>query len=175
MTLTRPGPRPDPADSWIKPEEIVGCPTEKELPEEFRYNIRRRKLDPEYTKPRKLFYGLGVDIQDFLDYHKRHQLPLPPPVERRAQVWDHIMDAVMDDLSAGCNFELRLILPLSPHYDYMISLYDSWYISVQELEDDEEEDVFRIIKERFGSPIATQKPRWFFSLCEGSGLVTTVT
>ncbi|KAF9061525.1 hypothetical protein BDP27DRAFT_1337924 [Rhodocollybia butyracea] len=155
-------PRPDPSKSRIKPEEIAGCPTEKELPEEYRYNIRRRMLDPEYTRPRKLFYGFGVDIQDFLNYHRGNKLPLPPPMERRAQVWDHIMDEVMDDLSARCNFELRCILPLSPDYNYVISLYDSWYISVQELEDDEEEDVVRIIKERFGSPVTKQNPRWFF-------------
>ncbi|KAF9059282.1 hypothetical protein BDP27DRAFT_1341782 [Rhodocollybia butyracea] len=160
--IYEPWPRPDPADTWIKPEEIAGCPTEKELPEEFRYNIRRRKLDPQYTKPRKLFYGFGVDIQDFLDYHKRHQLPLPPPMERRATVWHHIIHTVTKDISAHCNFELRSILPLSPHYDYMISLYDSHYISIQELEGDEEEDVVRIIKERFGGPVAKQTPRWFF-------------
>ncbi|KAF9038403.1 hypothetical protein BDP27DRAFT_1347825 [Rhodocollybia butyracea] len=160
--IYEPWPRPNPAKSWIKPEDIAGCPTEKELPEEYRYNTRRLRMDPEYRRPRKLFYGFGVDIQDFLDYHKNHQLPLPPPVERRPQAWHRIMDAVMEDLCARCNFEIRRILPLSPHYDYVISFYDSYYIRVQELEDDEEEDVIRVIKERFGDPVAKQSPRWFF-------------
>ncbi|KAJ3886531.1 hypothetical protein GG344DRAFT_57287, partial [Lentinula edodes] len=143
------------------------CSTEKRLPEEYRFNVRRFRLEPGYIKPRKLFYGFGVDIQDFIDYHQRHQLPRPPPMEQ-ASLWHYITDDVMDDLNAHCHFKLQRILPLSPKYDCAIALYNSHHISVTELEDDEEEDVIRTIKERFGDVVAIQRPQWFFLRMDSS-------
>ncbi|KAJ3804555.1 hypothetical protein F5876DRAFT_82969 [Lentinula aff. lateritia] len=165
--IYNPCPRPNPAKSRIKPEDLPKCSTEKKLPEEYRFNVRRWRLEPGYIKPRKLFYGFGVDIQDFIDYHQRHQLPRPPPMDNRASLWHYIMDDVMEDLSARCRFKLQRILPLSPKYDYTIALYNSHHLSITELEDDEEEDVIRVIKERFGNVVATQEPQWF-SLLEDS-------
>ncbi|KAJ3915802.1 hypothetical protein F5877DRAFT_81486 [Lentinula edodes] len=163
--IYNPCPRPNPAKSRIEPEEdLLKCSMEKTLPEEYRFNVRRWRLEPGYIKPRELFYGFGVDIQDFIDYHQRHQLPRPPPMKSRASLWYYIMDDVMEDLSARCRFKLQHISPLSPKYDYTIALYNSHHLSVTELEDDEEEDVIRTIKERFGGPIAAQKPQWFFLL-----------
>ncbi|KAF9059275.1 hypothetical protein BDP27DRAFT_514495 [Rhodocollybia butyracea] len=156
--------RPNPSKSEIEAVSHAECTTGKELPEEYHFDVRRWKLDPQYIRPQKLFYGFGVDIQDFLEYHQRHQLPPPLEVGRRAHLWYCIMTAVMDDLSAHCKFELRRIPPLSRRYNYMIVLYDSHHISVQELEDDEEADVIRIIKERFGDSVARQNARWFFPL-----------
>ncbi|KAF9038401.1 hypothetical protein BDP27DRAFT_1435445 [Rhodocollybia butyracea] len=155
----------------VSPQEIEAvsfakCTTDKELTEEYRFDVRRWKLDPEYAKPQRLFYGFGVDIQDFIEYHQRHQLPPPPSMDRRANLWHAIMDAVMDDLSAHCKFELRRIPPLSRNYNSMIVLYNSHHISVQELEDDEEADVIRIITERFGNTVARQNARWFHPLME---------
>ncbi|KAJ4494461.1 hypothetical protein C8R41DRAFT_306349 [Lentinula lateritia] len=149
---------------WIKPEDLPKCPTEKTLSEGYRFNARRFRLEPGYIKPRILFYGFGVDIQDFLDYHQRHQLPRPPPLDNQASLWHFIMDQVIDDLNDCCSFKLERVLPLSPKYDYAIALYNSHHISITELEDDEEEDVIRIIKERFGDVVAAQKPQWFFLL-----------
>ncbi|KAJ3915799.1 hypothetical protein F5877DRAFT_24456, partial [Lentinula edodes] len=138
------------------------CSMEKKLPEEYRFNARRFRLEPGYIKPRILFYGFGVDIQDFLDYHQRHQLPRPPPLDNRASLWHFIMDQVIDDLNDCCSFKLERVLPLSPKYDYTIALYNSHHISITELEDDEEEDVIRIMKERFSDVVAAQRPQWFF-------------
>ncbi|KAJ3886527.1 hypothetical protein GG344DRAFT_81613 [Lentinula edodes] len=163
--IYKPCPRPIPVSNWIKPEEYLKCPTEKTLPEEYRFNVRRWRLETGYIKPRQLFYGLGVDIQDFLDYHQRHQLPRPPPMDQ-ASMWHFIMDRVMVDLIAHCRFHLQRILPFTPKYDYTIALYNSHHLSVTELEDDEEEDVIRTIKERFGGPVAAQKPQWFFLLMD---------
>ncbi|KAJ3903640.1 hypothetical protein F5879DRAFT_958640 [Lentinula edodes] len=154
--IYNPCPRPNPAKSRIKPEDLPKCSTEKTLPEEYRFNVRRWRLEPGYIKPRKLFYGFGLDIQDFIDYHQRHQLPRPPPNGQPSEL----------DLSAHCRFKLQRILPLSPKYDYTIALYNSHHISITELEDDEEEDVIRIIKERFGEYLAAQRPQWFFLLMD---------
>ncbi|KAJ4480774.1 hypothetical protein C8R41DRAFT_904346 [Lentinula lateritia] len=111
-------------------------------------------------------YSTGLVIQDFIDYHQRHQLPRPPPMDNRASLWHYIMDDVIEDLSAHCRFKLQRILPLSPKYDYTIALYNSHHISITELEDDEEEDVIRIIKERFGEYLAAERPQWFFLLMD---------
>ncbi|KAF9061539.1 hypothetical protein BDP27DRAFT_1428839 [Rhodocollybia butyracea] len=154
-----------PTKSWTKSADSnPACLTGKDLPEEYCLNVRRWRLDPEYNKPQNLFYGFGVDIQDFLDYHQRHQLPRPPRTKRQDFLWLSIMDAVTADLSVHCNFKIRRMLPLCDDYDYMIIFYDSHHISIQELEDDEEEDVIRVIKERFGDSVAQQSPRWFFPL-----------
>ncbi|KAH7872781.1 uncharacterized protein C8R40DRAFT_1115608 [Lentinula edodes] len=79
--IYNPCPRPNPAKSVSSVatgcEDLPKCSTDKTLPEEYRFNVRRWRLEPGYIKPRELFYGFGVDIQDFIDYHQRHQLPRP--------------------------------------------------------------------------------------------------
>ncbi|KAE9409830.1 hypothetical protein BT96DRAFT_984187 [Gymnopus androsaceus JB14] len=170
--IYKPCPRPDPAKFAMnsrrtREEQLFanfkGSRTEKVLPEGYHFDVRRYRLDPNYIKPPRIFCGFGVNIQDFLDYHQQHNLPRPPPMTKRADIWVHIMHAVVHDLSAHCRFLLKLTTAMSAEYGYVISLYNSHTISTTELEDDEEEDVIWVMKERLQDK---QEPWWFFPLVE---------
>ncbi|KAE9395600.1 hypothetical protein BT96DRAFT_142522 [Gymnopus androsaceus JB14] len=81
------------------------------------------------------------------------------------ELWQYIADQVIEDLSNACEFDLRLVLPVSTEYNCMLSLYDSHTITVTKL-DDEEQDVIRIMRERLGNVLTNQKARWLFSYIE---------
>ncbi|KAJ3882638.1 hypothetical protein F5051DRAFT_435899 [Lentinula edodes] len=129
-------------------------------------NVQRKRSFLKSTASTPDVSGLSLDTSN-LEYYfmgLRHQLPRPPPLDNQASLWHFIMDQVIDDLNDCCSFKLERVLPLSPKYDYAIALYNSHHISITELEDDEEEDVIRIMKERFGDVVAAQRPQWFFLL-----------
>ncbi|KAJ3903399.1 hypothetical protein F5879DRAFT_156331 [Lentinula edodes] len=78
-------------------------PKGKALSEELQLD-RKRLKDDSYMRPRKLFYGFGVNIQDFIDYHQRYNLPRPPPEDDRSLLWLYMMDQVLEDLKKTCHF-----------------------------------------------------------------------
>jgi hypothetical protein len=127
-----------------------------------------RLSDPSYVKPRRLFYGFGLHIQDFIDYHQKHYLPPPHLLDSRAALWDHMISQVMADLTEACERNLRLILPISLEYRLVICLYESHNGSVPftKMGEYEEQEVLEILRGRFGVVLDIQEPRWFFGFVE---------
>lgn len=68
----------------------------------------------------------------------------------------------LDHLRGLCRFEdIDIALPISPDYQIVLVLYDSYTVDDYELETEQEEDVLRILKEEI--PVfRAQNPRWFF-------------
>ncbi|KAE9392093.1 hypothetical protein BT96DRAFT_979553 [Gymnopus androsaceus JB14] len=154
-----------PLKMCFQPSDFKGCPTGQTLPAEFQVDVTRLR-DPTYCKPRQIFYGFGLNIQDFIDYHQKYQLPPPLPTETRSGRWTRMMDQVLEDLCNACDFDLRLVLPVSVEYCCMFSLYDSHTIAAKKLEDNEEQEVIQIIRERLVSVLTSQNARWFYSYIE---------
>lgn len=138
------------------------CPKGKELPPDYTPDFKAiaRKV-PTYRAPGVLFYGLGLDFQDLLDYADRHLVidsSISDPVERyscaRTDGLEHLREL--------CNFEdFDIGLPISPDYQIVLVFWDNYTIDELELETEQEEDVVRILRENF-SVFSTQEPRWFF-------------
>lgn len=103
-----------------------------------------------------------MNIQDCIEYHQAHRLALPSPDASRSTIWANITHGVVAHLSECCRFNFDLIIPLLADYQIILSIYDSHTIEYTELEDSEEEDVIRILREEL-DVFKQQNPRWFFS------------
>ncbi|KAJ3859632.1 hypothetical protein EV359DRAFT_50549, partial [Lentinula novae-zelandiae] len=105
-------------------------PVGSELPKDLQLDRDHttRLGDKNYDDPLKLFYGCGVNVQDFLDYHQRHNLLRPPPMHSRPALWKYMTDQVLEDLREHCEFDLfRLVLAMSAE-SYTLAIYDSYLI-----------------------------------------------
>ncbi|KAF9066691.1 hypothetical protein BDP27DRAFT_1423594 [Rhodocollybia butyracea] len=158
-----------PTEASFHPSDLEKYQPTLQIPPEFEINTARLG-DPSYVKPRRLFYGFGLHIQDFIDYHQKLWLPAPPPhlLDSRAELWDHMISQVMADLTEACERSFRLILPISLEYRLVICLYESHNGTVPftKMGEYEEQEVLEIMRGRFGAVLDVQEPQWFFSFVE---------
>ncbi|KAJ3929239.1 MAG: hypothetical protein NXY57DRAFT_435031 [Lentinula lateritia] len=112
-------------------------------------------------RPRKLFYGFGVNIQDFIDYHQRYNLPRPPPEDDRSLLWLYMMDQVLEDLKKTCHFyRFKRELAISVEHRYILAIYDSYTFDHGEMDNDTEQRIYGELRERM-DVCKNQEPRWF--------------
>ncbi|KAJ4479259.1 hypothetical protein J3R30DRAFT_3213901, partial [Lentinula aciculospora] len=113
-----------------------------------------------YQKPSVIYYGLGLNYQDCINYHKKHKLPTPLSPSRPSSLLLFV-HWVRDCLCQWCNFyELNVFKPLSVPYDTMLYLYDSHTFQQRELAEDEEQDVINILKQELPC-LKNQELSWF--------------
>ncbi|KAF9061776.1 hypothetical protein BDP27DRAFT_1428628 [Rhodocollybia butyracea] len=160
-------PRPrdrQPSPYAVKVQKANEClPTTKELPPEFQ--LDKDPLRRTFTKPKRLFYGFGLDYADCIQYHKEQQLPRPPSAKRPFSLTE-IIHHVADRLRVLSDFhELDIFAPYATEYDLMLYLYDSYTFKFRELTDKDEEEVIRILKEELPY-LKGQTPRWFLPIVQ---------
>ncbi|KAJ4467590.1 hypothetical protein C8R41DRAFT_50281 [Lentinula lateritia] len=154
-------PRRDPTEAT---EDLKAAsedyPKGKALSKELQLD-RKRLKDDSYLSPRKLFYGFGVDIQDFIDYHQRYNLPRPPPEDDRSLLWLYMMDQVLEDLKKTCHFyRFKRELAISVEHRYILAIYDSYTFDHGEMDNDTEQRIYGELRERM-DVCKNQEPRWF--------------
>ncbi|KAJ3903459.1 hypothetical protein F5879DRAFT_1002458 [Lentinula edodes] len=161
-TMFCPRRTPDDVPDGIKERAKLILPPGKEVPAQYRLDRVRLRRDPDYVKPEKLYWAFGINIQDCVEYHRKHNLPRPPPgFEKGRFIWSMITHDVEQDLRKHCNYGLRFLSPVSVEYALMIIIYDSHSIAYSKLIAHEEDEVVQIIKERM-DVCKNQEPRWFF-------------
>ncbi|KAJ3803691.1 hypothetical protein F5876DRAFT_71244 [Lentinula aff. lateritia] len=167
-TMFCPRRTPDDVPDWclrfsqIKERAKLILPPGKEVPAKYRLDRVRLRRDPDYVKPEKLYWAFGINIQDCVEYHRKHNLPRPPPgFEKGRFIWSYIMCDVEEDLRKHCHYGLRFLSPVSVEYALMIIIYDSHSIAYSKLIAHEEDEVVQIIKDRM-DVCKNQEPRWFF-------------
>ncbi|KAJ3912753.1 hypothetical protein F5877DRAFT_53540 [Lentinula edodes] len=135
-------------------------PKGKALPENLKLD-RERLKDFSYDKPYKLFYGFGVNLQDFIEYHQKHNLPKPPPSTKLSIVRQCMVHQVLEDLQKHCDFDwFELHLAMAVEYKYILVIYDSYTFDRAEMEDAIEQEIYKVLRDRM-EVCKSQEPRWF--------------
>ncbi|KAJ3928160.1 MAG: hypothetical protein NXY57DRAFT_1022517 [Lentinula lateritia] len=140
-TMFCPRRTPDDVPDGIKERAKLILPPGKEVPARYRLDRVRLRRDPDYVKPERLYWAFGINIQDCVEYHRKHNLPRPPPDFETRSLWSTIMCDVEEDLRKHCNY--------------------GHSIAYSKLMAHEEDEVVQIIKERM-DVCKNQEPRWFF-------------
>ncbi|KIK57537.1 hypothetical protein GYMLUDRAFT_98624 [Collybiopsis luxurians FD-317 M1] len=125
------------------------CPPGKELPPEYLLD-RKRLDDPSYERPTHFFYGFGLNIGHVIEYHRARRLSLPPPqiLGDRVSIWRFLIDSVVNHLRDVCEYDgLRVVYARSLEYDLVLAMYNSYKFRYEELTDEEEVDVIRLLRE----------------------------
>ncbi|GAW04780.1 hypothetical protein LENED_006591 [Lentinula edodes] len=116
-TMFCPRRTPDDVPDGIKERAKLILPPGKEVPAKYRLDRVRLRRDPDYVKPEKLYWAFGINIQDCVEYHRKHNLPRPPPgFEKGRFIWSMITHDVEQDLRKHCNYghsiAYSLIIPV---------------------------------------------------------------
>ncbi|KAA1477643.1 hypothetical protein DENSPDRAFT_861609 [Dentipellis sp. KUC8613] len=123
--------------------------------------------DPCYDGPIKVSFGIGVSFDTLIDYAVRRKLIEHHRVTEGSQ--DLIDSAsnvavyrVVEHLKniTGARY-MWFSLPVALEVDVVIDLYDNYTKEDYEMEEQDEKEVFEIVRSELGIP-ADETPKWWF-------------
>lgn len=112
--------------------------------------------------PPRIFYGLGLNYTDCLDYYLTcDALPDHQEDMTASGLVTDLIPLIEEHLSNVCNHSLSLIITMSNNYELVLALYSNHDIEYMELEASEEKEVIEILKKELPWVFERQEPRWF--------------
>lgn len=123
--------------------------------------------DPWYNGPVKLSFGFGVTSDTLIQYALEKKLVDPRKLtegdpEFISYERYFAINAVIKHLERVTGApKLYIRFPMSPEYEYMISLYDNYSKRVDEMDEDDEREVLDIIRKELNIPDDVPAMWWF--------------
>ncbi|GBE88054.1 hypothetical protein SCP_1202830 [Sparassis crispa] len=141
-------------------KERMPTPT-TELPDKYNPFLRK-DVKP---KPPVLQYGIAVNFDQLRSYANEKNL-LEPAARKRGVPLSSLSDMpivyeAIHGLEVACNARLHWAIPWVPDYDGMVSLYSNYSIFWEQLEEEHEQEVIKILQEELG---VTVKPMWYWDI-----------
>ncbi|KAL6298340.1 hypothetical protein BKA93DRAFT_754238 [Sparassis latifolia] len=141
-------------------KERMPAPT-TELPDKYNPFLRK-DVKP---KPPVLQYGIAVKFNQLRSYANEKNL-LEPAARKRGvplsslSVMPIVYEAI-HGLEVACNARLHWAIPWIAGYNGMVVLYSNYSIFWEQLEEEHEQEVIKILQEELG---VTEKPMWYWDI-----------
>lgn len=120
-----------------------------------KYEVRRG------TEPPLLHYGFALQVGHVVRYAKKHDLLDKRCGDNFGLTYVAAIPAFLDHLELATGVRLHFNKPYSCDYRCMVSLYSNYTKIILKLEDKEEKDVLRILKEELELG-QDEEPLWWF-------------
>ncbi|GBE88057.1 hypothetical protein SCP_1202860 [Sparassis crispa] len=146
---------------WLKRAKArLPAPT-TELPDKYNFMT----LPDGSPDPPSIQYGIAVKFDKLLSYAKQKNLLEPAACKRGVALTSlsdmSIISDVIETLEVACNARLHWSIPWVPDYNGMIALYSNYTMFWEQLEEEHEQEVIKILQEELG---VTEKPMWYWDI-----------
>ncbi|KAL6306893.1 hypothetical protein BKA93DRAFT_771415 [Sparassis latifolia] len=132
-----------------------------ELPDKYNFmSLQEGNPDPPLIQ-----FGVAVNFDKLLSYAKQKNL-LESAARRCGVSVNSLSDMpivceVIRALEVACNARLHWSIPWVPDYDAMVALYSNYSMFWDQLEEEHEKEVIKILQEELG---VTEEPMWYWDI-----------